>query len=347
MKKNIVKSIKKVNLGIEILRLLLCLWIVFIHCSKIKKGHKQYFSKRFHVPSFFLISFYFYFPTLSKRLINKIILRFQRLLIPYLLWPTIRLIIIIIINNIHVKYPKILSEKKFALKDIYMQILIGSSIHNILWFQFNLLFLSLFFTIISFVFKKNTINILLLIGNISFYFHLSRLSYNFLNTYKHYHLRYNLGNLIELMPIAVNGCILNSINILVKIKDISTYLNFIFFFKILILFKYDIFINQPGFYYSNVSLNIISSIMLFLLFGALPLYKIENEKFILFIRYITKFNGGIYYTHIIFRNYLRKYSLFFYNRSYFSSLIIYFMCYFFCFIGNKLFKNNKIKYLFI
>ena len=280
----------------------------------------------------------------SKRLINKIILRFQRLLIGYLLWPIIRTIIIIIVNLFHGTYMKFFIKLKFLLKDMYLQILIGSSIHNILWFQFNLLFLSLFFTIVSFTFKKNAIKIFLLIGIISFYFHISGLSYNFLNTYKNFFLRYNLGNMVELTPIAINGLLLNSINILEKIKDISPNLNFVFVFIILILFKYEIFIKQPGFYYPNVSLNIISSIILFLFFGSSIFNKMKNEKIKLFLRHITKFTAGIYYTHPIFRDYLRKYTYFFNKRSYSSALIIYFICYFFCFVGNKLFKNNQIKY---
>jgi len=84
---------KKINLGIQILRFLLCFWIIIIHCSHVKKNHKKYLGKGFHVPTFIFLSFYFYYPTIAKKDINKVISRFQRLLIPYILWPLIRLIL--------------------------------------------------------------------------------------------------------------------------------------------------------------------------------------------------------------------------------------------------------------
>ena len=85
-----------INLGIEILRLILSFWIVIAHCSYIKINHIKYLGRHFHVPTFFLIAFFFYFRLFSERLISKIISRFERLLVPYLIWP----IIVLIINNI-------------------------------------------------------------------------------------------------------------------------------------------------------------------------------------------------------------------------------------------------------
>ena len=88
------------NLGIQILRFLLCLWVVFVHCSHIKRQHEKIFKKGFHVPGFFMLAFYFFYPILYDRRINKIIQRFQRLLIPYILWPAIVIILNFIFNNI-------------------------------------------------------------------------------------------------------------------------------------------------------------------------------------------------------------------------------------------------------
>ena len=129
---------------------------------------------------------------------------------------------------------------------------------------------------------------------------------------------------------------------------ISQYILILFFFLIiLILFKYEIFIHHAGFFYPNVSLNILASIILFLLFGTLPFEKFKNRKYKTALEFITKFTGGIYYSHPIFRDYLRKYTKIFKKGSYSASVMIYIMCYFFCFIGIKLFRNYKLKYLFI
>ena len=140
------KQNNKTNLGIQFLRFLLCFWIVVSHCSYIKPKHKKYIHKGFHVPTFMFIAFYFYYPILSKRIISKIVSRFQRLLVPYLFWPILK----IIFRNLSLKnfINGIISFiKEISSKKLFLQVLIGTPIHGIFWFQFNLLFLSLFITI--------------------------------------------------------------------------------------------------------------------------------------------------------------------------------------------------------
>ena len=240
-------------------------------------------------------------------------------MIPYITWP----IIVLIINNVWLSAHRFGNMlKNVTKKDILIQILIGSKIHAIFWFQFNLLFLSLLFTIISFINNKNILKILIFLGITSYFCHISRISYNFFINYKEYFGR-NIGTLIELTPMAVIGCIISDIYISFRRKFLSLYLYFIMSFIIFILFQYNIFAKQPGFVYPDVLLNIFASTNLFLFFSFLPLGKNKNEKFISIIRNITKFTGGIYYTHPIFRDYLLKYSSIFKKRSYLTSSIIY------------------------
>jgi fucose 4-O-acetylase-like acetyltransferase len=310
---------KKINIGIEILRTLLCLWIVIVHQSIIKKKHIKYLKRHFHVPTFIFLSFIFFYPTLYARVINKIFSRFQRLLIPYIFWP---LLILIVNNFLFFFFSFSQFSRLLTLRDIYIQMIIGSRYHEIFWFQFNLIFSSLSFTIISFLFKKNTLKILILLGILSFIIHISGLNYNIFKHYKRYISR-NLGSLIELIPIAVNGCLLSSLDILSTICNCSSYFNLILLLIIIILFKYDIFIDIQGFRYSNVLLNICSSLILFLFFGSLSIEKFQNQIFISIIMNITKYTGGIYYTHPIICDYLRKYTFYFNRRNYLSSLFIY------------------------
>ena len=87
-----MKEIKPItnnkNLGIEILRMIFSFFIVIIHCSKVKNKflYMLLFDKAFHVSSFFLISFYFYYNIILTRNIIKIKLRFLRILVPYVIW---------------------------------------------------------------------------------------------------------------------------------------------------------------------------------------------------------------------------------------------------------------------
>ena len=205
------------SIGISILRSILCFWVLIIHCSNVKDAHKKFLNRHFHVPTFFLLSFYFYYPIVNGRNINKIKLRFQRLLYAYIFYP----IIIIVMNNILVTYTSFKGPHRiYSLKDLYIQILIGTRFYNLFWFQFNLIFLSLFFAIISFIFKKKLLFILEFIGIISLYLHLSGINY-YAFIYLKMPTQSSLGNLNEMIPLAVFGCFFNSINLLQKLNKLD------------------------------------------------------------------------------------------------------------------------------
>ena len=341
MTKDIELRNKKFNLGIELLRFVLCVWVVIIHCSNIKKKDEKYFGRGFHVPTFILISFYFYYPLIEKRKIIKILFRFQRLLYPYILWP----IIIFILNNfVSVNIPKEQINRKLNINDFYVQVLIGTRYHVLFWFLFNLLFLSVFITIIAFIFKKKFLVVMKLLGTFCLYIHFSGINVKLFFLF-HRYFRIPLGSLAELMPLAVIGSIFSSNNLLLKLNNPPFHLYLIYIFLIYLLFEYNLFIYYKGCIYPNILLNITASSILFISFGTLNYNRLIMVNSI--IKYITKYTGGIYYIHPIIRNYLRKYFIFFQNKSYFSSFIIYIINYFICFIGSKTFQNNKIKYLFI
>ena len=78
--------------------MILSFWVVAHHCCIIKNQKLKYFmdKKRFHVPTFMFMSFYFFYKNISQKNIIKIKLRFERLLIPYIIWP----LFILFINNL-------------------------------------------------------------------------------------------------------------------------------------------------------------------------------------------------------------------------------------------------------
>ena len=329
---------KRKDLGIELLRFLLCLWIVTYHCAKSNIKHSIYINRLFHVPTFFLISFYFYYPTLSRRLISKITARFQRILIPYILWP----LIIMIMNNILMQFFSIGQfKRKIRIKDFYIQILVGDGYYSIFWFQFNLIFTTLFFSIISFIDKVNILQIFSVLLIISLYLNFSGINYQI---FKYNNLRKSLGPLIELMPISIIGCFFNSVNLIKKMKFSYIYFRAIIFSFLYFLFEYDLFITPQGFRYPNVLQNILASSALLLFFSSLSLdIQIINK----IIEYLSQNTGGIYYIHLIFREYFQKYIKFFGKKNYGSAFAIYIISYLLCFFGHKCFYNYKLKYLFI
>ena len=332
---------KTINNGIEILRFILCLWIVIHHCSIIKEKHIKYIRRAFHVPTFVLMSFYFFYPYIRDRKIEKIVSRFQRLLYPYVLWP----IIILLLNNFFIQTTQYsLYKTNLSLKDAYIQIIIGVRYHGIFWFQFNLIFISLFLSIISFLFKDYSLIILEYFGFLSLYLLYSKINLN-LFIYYDEQIQKAIGSLVEIFPLTIIGCYLNFINILVKAQNISLHSHLFLLIIIYFLFEYNIFIYYPGFMYPNIILNIFASIILFITFGTIKMEKIFLLNSIL--KHITKYTGGIYYVHQLFNHSFRKYILFFKKQSYFSACVIYIISYLMCFTGYKFFKNYKLKYLFI
>ena len=339
MQRNGAKDHGKVNLGIELLRSLLCLWVVIVHCTSIKKEHMKYLGRGFHVPTFFMLSFYFYYPILNQRRINKIKIRFQRLLFPYIFYS----LSVFVLNNILVNKTSFGKEKeKLYFSDLYLQLLTGSRYYRIFWFQFNLIYLTFFFTILSFTLKNHSLFSFEILAIISLYLLFQKTNFNFFNS-SELHIKMSLGRLNSSIPLGVLGCVFGSKNLLLRINNLNKQNYLILLSLVYILIKYDLFVMYPGFLYSNTLLFLISTTILFIIFGS---FKFDNHPiFNKFIKSSTRFTGGIYYIHQIFP----KYIYFFINKkkaSYFDSFIIYIICYYFCFIGNKLFKNIKIKYLF-
>lgn len=61
---NLKSQNKKINIGLQLLRNLLSFWVVVFHSYDYKNNKKFnnfFVRKKFHVPSFLLISFYFYY----------------------------------------------------------------------------------------------------------------------------------------------------------------------------------------------------------------------------------------------------------------------------------------------
>jgi fucose 4-O-acetylase-like acetyltransferase len=90
----------KFNTFLAVLRVYLCFNVINSHFLRtppiiMKKNVKRIIANSLHVPIFFLMSFYFSHKLFLQKNVEKIKKRFERLLIPYFIWP----MIIWIINN--------------------------------------------------------------------------------------------------------------------------------------------------------------------------------------------------------------------------------------------------------
>ena len=267
-KKKINKIRNNRNLGLEILRMLLCFWITVIHSCKINTSffYKLYHSK-FHVPAFMNISFYFFYYNLYTRNLNKIKLRFERLLIPYIIIP----IFIMIINNILFKLKiNFRFNREFSINDLLIQFIFGIKIHSIFWFHFYLIFLTLFYSILSIIFKKDFLILSQILGVICYIIQYFGLVYIYFSKYKKIN-NYYMGTIIEMIPISVTGLTLRSLDLINKIKQQKYKSIFINIILIFILIKYNLLNNFRGFSYPGIKAN-LGGISLFIIFSIIFIF---------------------------------------------------------------------------
>lgn len=312
---------QKINLkGIQILRMLLCLWIVLVHCCKIKNSILKILllNKLFHVPIFFIISFYFFYDKLYLRSLNKIKIRFERLLLPYIIFP----IIILVLHNVFfVDINSNSPYRKLAFFDFMKQLIFGIGIHDIFWFQFFLIFLSAFFLIIALIFKNNFLLILQLILIICYILQYSGLVFKYFIIFKEKPYRF-FGSIVEILPYTITGLTLASYKLISESNKIKGKKKIIFVNIIIIFFikKYDIIRSTKGFRYPGIDLN-VGGICLLICFSFITISKKPIFSFI--FKHITNYTGGVYYLHIVVMNIFKKKISSIGNRTLLGGFIIY------------------------
>ena len=326
-------NIEKINLGIQILRVILCFWVISFHALDAKKINYFLFyitkTKYFHVPCFSFISFFFAYNIFSDLCIIKIKQRLQRLLIPYIIWP----LIVIFTNNIFD------NKGKISLKDLKIQILLGSQFIIPLWFLFSIIMLTIIFFLLSYIFLNNFLFICQLLMIFSYmaqysYFH------KLFAIYKD-NVRFSILGTFSIFPICITGLIIASINIIQILKKYRTKTLFFSYISIYFLFKYDIFTNLGG---HKGIMNNLAAISFFFGFYFLPFENI-NSKLRKAIIKTTSFTQGIYCLQSQMISFSRRFIHF--KGTLKGCAMIYLTSFFISLFGNKLLGKTKLKYLFI
>lgn len=330
---------KNIYLGIQILRMIFSFNIVVDHCLNIIYQNKIiYFfcimGIKYYVPTFFFISFYFSYKTFSSRNIIKLKERLLRISVPYIIWPCIMWMKYNFVNRI-----KDLEDTN-KYKYLLYQLIIGKPFHPVFWFQFCLLFWSILIIILLLSFKHIYNFIMLFILIIILYLNRFGLINLLFKNYKPIISR-SIKELFKTILYIMSGYFFGSIEILeksfvVKIKIII--LLFIFVF----LFKY------PKYEYNNENIVIQFIVIIIFIASSFIIQDLIKNKFILsYIKHLTNFTGGIYYLHwdMKYRTLANISSI--KKGTFISCLVIYLICYFFCFFNYKIFKKTIFKYLFI
>ena len=335
----IENSYKRINrnLGIEILRMILCFWVISFHC--LNKNNISYFlyfitkTKFYHVPCFSFISFYYSYNIFCGASKKNVLKRLERLLIPYIVWP---LLIFLKHNIIHFIFNN--SGRYISFHDLKIQLITGWGFVIPLWFLFSIAFLSLFFFILSNIFRKYFLLITQLLALLSYIMQYSQI-YDCLNNYKK-NIKMPIIFSISIFPISVFGLSFASLELMNTLK-LNRYKTIFFSFVILILMlKYRFFVVMNG--YEGIEY-IFSSLFLFIGFYLIPLEK-AFLQFQILIKYITRYTNGIYclqgHVFSLVKLKIDK------KGTFKTSVISYIILYFISFIGSKISGKSKFKYLF-
>ena len=203
--------IKEKNvLGIEILRIILCFSVVLDHLYINTNFYKFHYIIYYHIPSFFVISFYFNYKTFISFNIKKIKGRLKRLFIPYFYWSIISWIINVI-------YFEIFNIESFhSFKFLLIHLVNGHQFNYSLWFQNIISLITLLFLIIIFLFRKIYISILLILNLVAYIFQYTGFNYNFFINNFTINSSATFGRFAEAIPNAVTGFILSYFDIIKK-----------------------------------------------------------------------------------------------------------------------------------
>ena len=327
------------NLGIESLRVISCFWVVLSHCMSNNNNIITNFikSKKYHVPSFFFISFYYLYPIVCLRNVEKMKNRLKRLLIPYTFW----IFIFWIIYESSFLFSR--NKIKIALNDLKIQLIVGRRIMGHLWFMFNLIFFTIVFFINSFLFEKNNYLVILLLASVTSYiFQYSGIYYNYFNNFRS-DVKLSVGLFVETIPFAASAFLISSLKIEEKLKNHRMKVLILIFIYLYFIIKYNVFSNAYGFNFQGIDKNIIS-IMLFIEFYLIPFEYLKEKCFYNFINICTRYTQGIYYLHIFLSQKLQL--ILRIKGSFLYCFIIYLFGYFISFIGTKIAGKNILKYLF-
>ena len=215
---------------------------------------------------------------------------------------------------------------------------------TIMWYQYNLIFITLLIFIIHLLFKEDLIFFILInFEIIGFFLQYSDYNFNCFSKYE-YNKKYTFGRFVEIIPYCITGYFMASINL---INNLSKYrfISINIILSILIIIdKYIIFIQTKGFGYQGLKLY-ISSISIILSFSLVPNEAFINKHVIRFFEIISIQTPGIYFIHKILFNYLHIFS-FFKDMVLSDAIVIYFISYFISLIGSFIFKKTELIYLF-
>lgn len=292
--------IKEKNVGISILRIIMCFEVILVHYWFISDINTLPvylipFEKirLLAVPVFFIISFMLIGNIMENIDINKIKKRMCRLFIPYVGWALIYFFIL------RVAYLLGISADKPHGKDLLYQLLTGSSfaLDPPLWFHADLIVLTIILFFVFFCIKNTEITITFIgLGTLfCIYLQYSGINVKFFSEYP-IEFKYTFGRIAETLPFAYLGFLLYYFDIILKLKTYWYHVCFLALGSIAILYTQNIFQPLLADYSYGGFEKIFLALMIVLIFISIP-FQTLPEYILTGIDYISKYTMGIYCIH--------------------------------------------------
>ena len=340
----VIKPNKKIHdYGLGILKTFLAVLVIAAHqfsrnTTKNEIILKIYDNRNIHVPSFFIMSFYFTCHNLLSQNPKKILSRFVRLLIPYIGWP------IIIKQTNRIYNQKYKTKFPDSIEILKSQLFWGHEYLSQFWFQWDLIITTLLFVLIIFIFRKNCLFILILILILFYY---CQYSGNYFQKYLpiQKNNKYTILRMFEMVPLGVTGFIIGYFNIINKINKYKFQTLVISCITYHIVNNYQLFRIVKITLYSGIELN-IKSICAIFIFSLFPSDKITDKNLQKVFNLLTNYSAGLFYLHIPIRNYGSKYIDEIKNQTFLGIVYNFLICYSISVVGDLIFGKTPLKYLF-
>lgn len=286
---------KEINIGLCLLRMLMCFEVVLAHfwtrtnTPKLLKPFEILCGLA--VPVFMFMSFYLVenrFVQKKKEIMQR---RIWKLCVPQIGWAIIYYIIFKVVSCFFEL------NTNWTIQDLIWQIFTGhsSKLNATMWYQIDLIFLTLIFFIFFYFFtEKKGVVIIFAMMFFALVFQYSGINTNLFDGLR-YELKYPLGRFCEMIPYATLGFCFAFFKIFDKLKKarIETLVFAILF--CLFFIKYNVFSGVAGFGYQGIR-SIVLAVLVFTVAYFFPFDKIPKiAKDIIYK--ISRFTLGIYCMH--------------------------------------------------
>lgn len=335
---------KEYNYGLAILRMLMCFMVVLVHCwDAVETG--IFFRgldvlRGYAVVVFMAMAFALGQKQLVELNKTSIKRRFERLIIPQVGWA------IIYWGAYSAKNMLFHHSNELTVKDLLLQIVLGHTVNQTMWYQADLIYITILFIAVIVLFKSKHSYALGVIGVLAIIAQYSGANLIFGTLPEA--MSFPLGRIAEMLPVAVVAFMLSQVDFFEKAKQKKLLSILLSLVVLVISIQLRGIIDEPGYCYSGID-KVFVAISLVIMFYCLPLENI-GDGIKRGISLATNYTLGIYCMHRLILStmdmLIKHAGLKLVLGRMSTCLVIYVVCFLCSLIGTKIFKKTKLVALF-